>query len=402
VAAAAAGASGDAKKKEEPVKEEKTVEQLKKEGKATDSEIFDAIMNIKPRGWKKKGAKAKPQHPKQDLKKLIKFDEGFNKVEINLDMDKDPPPMKDPPKKVKLSKKVKMDPFRTGESGGAKAAKKADQKKKQREDHEYAKRRRALHDEMMKEITEIFAGKNQLTNDEIWAIKNPVRVPKRGVKNFNKPFRKSHPRPAAKNSSSKAAKGKRVGPKGPKKSSKKAAAAMDMTMATPADGSAISKAQLFKEISDSLGGVGSHNREFSLNLKELDEEIEKNKRELSSRRRLGQRGPSRQTAERRNLRMIAKGERDLFHNAQITQGSQSQEAKNKTDEGKIQEISPDEILAMEEKTLKKKIEIDLKVLAKIQREKNPALGNFHFQIIQINEGQQASEGDEEDEGEEDT
>lgn len=40
---------------------------------------------------------------------------------------------------------------------------------------------------------------------------------------------------------------------------------------------------------------------------------------------------------------------------------------------------------MEEKTLKKKIEIDLKVLAKIEKEKNPNEGDFHFQIVQVND-----------------
>lgn len=49
---------------------------------------------------------------------------------------------------------------------------------------------------------------------------------------------------------------------------------------------------------------------------------------------------------------------------------------------------------MEESTLKKKIEIDLKVLAKIEKEKNPKIGNFYFKVVQVDED--AEDDEEED------
>jgi hypothetical protein len=49
------------------------------------------------------------------------------------------------------------------------------------------KAQKKIHDEIMKEITEIFEGKNQLTKKEIWAIKNPLREAVRHI-HLNKPI----------------------------------------------------------------------------------------------------------------------------------------------------------------------------------------------------------------------
>lgn len=51
---------------------------------------------------------------------------------------------------------------------------------------------------------------------------------------------------------------------------------------------------------------------------------------------------------------------------------------------------------MEEKTLMKKIEIDLKVLAKIEREKNPNIGNFYFKVVQVDQDAEEESDDDEE------
>lgn len=86
------------------------------------------------------------------------------------------------------------------------------------------------------------------------------------------------------------------------------------------------------------------------------------------------------------------------HIAQTTDGAgiseeeSAENAQNQNEESteKKSSFSQGEILNMEEKTLAKKIDIDLKVLAKIENEKNPDGGKFHFKIVKVRD---ESEGD---------
>lgn len=55
---------------------------------------------------------------------------------------------------------------------------------------------------------------------------------------------------------------------------------------------------------------------------------------------------------------------------------------------------------MEEQTLRKKIEVDLKVLAKIEREKNPGMGNIYFKVVQIGENDDQDEQDDDESNDE--
>lgn len=65
--------------------------------------------------------------------------------------------------------------------------KNSNKKKEQKEIMNLRKAQKKIHDEIMKEITEIFQGKNQLTKDEVWAIKNPLREAVRHI-HLNKPI----------------------------------------------------------------------------------------------------------------------------------------------------------------------------------------------------------------------
>jgi hypothetical protein len=76
-----------------------SIESLKKKGTLTDTEIFDAIMHMKPPGWRKKGKgqKGKPGKMNPDLKKMV-FDETFKDFKIDLDFDKNAPISEETPR----------------------------------------------------------------------------------------------------------------------------------------------------------------------------------------------------------------------------------------------------------------------------------------------------------------
>lgn len=245
--------------------------------------------------------------------------------------------------------------------------------KKMKEQRRQKKKEKFIREQVVKEIGAIFKGKKQLSKDERRAIKHPP-------KNANKPSKINLNHPHVKQD--------QVIPVRQAKE-KEARAKHSKSMKSKT-----------KKIAEKSKKLKETDREIRRLLKasKKDERRDEHKLKRGLKRRSTK--ALYQGGEKRNLRKIQRG---LRHVNQLTEGSveKAEEADNEGQaEQSQQAVTSREILTMEEKTLKKKIEIDLKVLAKIEKEKNPNIGNFYFKVVQVDEDAEDEEEEEStDEGE---
>jgi len=90
------------------------------------------------------------------------------------------------------------------------------------------------------------------------------------------------------------------------------------------------------------------------------------------------------TSEQRKLKKLIKGKHHIAQTA--SSGELIGDAEEENDS-----FSQGEIIEMEENTLKKKIDIDLKVLAKLEAQKNLDSPKFHYKLIKVDEQDQEQE-----------